>query len=388
MPRLNPLLALLALYVALYSAFGVASPFWPYFFETRGLTAQELGVLLGIGTVVRLVAGPPFARFADLHSALRAVLAICIIASAIMAVGLAISFNFWWLLLLYLGHSAVLAPVTMLADALAVRASAHPPQFQYGWVRGAGSAAFILGTLFAGQILAYKDVTAVIFIYAALLVGAVLGAALAPESDTRGELAHDLPAQSSIGGILELLKLAPFRRMIMIAALVYGSHAMHDAFSVIRWTAAGLSPVTISVLWSEAVLAEVVVFILIGPALLRRLGVNGAATLAATAGVVRWIVEAYTVAIWPLAFVQPLHGFTFSLLHLACMKIIADTVPAHLAATAQSLYAIGPALATAALVIFSGWSYANFGPQGFLLMALLSLIAVPLTVRLQSKETK
>jgi MFS transporter, PPP family, 3-phenylpropionic acid transporter len=364
MPRLTPLLALLTLYVALYSAFGVASPFWPHFFETRGLTAQEIGLLLGLGTFVRLIVGPFFARFADLHSALRAVLAFCIMTSAVTAVGLTVSYNFWWLLPLHLTHSTVLAPVTTLADALAVRASVRPPRFQYGWVRGAGSAAFISGTLLAGQILAYKDVTAVICIYAALLVGAVLGAAMAPESDTKGELAHDLPAQSSIGGILELLKLAPFRRMIMVAALVYGSHAMHDAFSVIRWTAAGLSPVTISVLWSESVLAEVVVFILIGPALLRRLGVNGAATLAAAAGVVRWIVEAYTVAIWPLAFVQPLHGFTFSLLHLACMKIIADTVPAHLAATAQSLYAIGPALATAALVIFSGWSYAQLWSAG------------------------
>ena len=52
---------------------------------------------------------------------------------------------------------------------------------------------------------------------------------------------------------------------------------MHDAFAVIWWSAAGIEPSTISILWSEAVAAEVVVFFLIGPALLDRLGARGAA---------------------------------------------------------------------------------------------------------------
>jgi PPP family 3-phenylpropionic acid transporter len=45
-----------------------------------------------------------------------------------------------------------------------------------------------------------------------------------------------------IGGVRELLGLATFRRVIVITALIYGSHAMHDAFSMIRWTAAGVGP--------------------------------------------------------------------------------------------------------------------------------------------------
>jgi PPP family 3-phenylpropionic acid transporter len=38
--------------------------------------------------------------------------------------------------------------------------------------------------------------------------------------------------------------------------------------------------------------------------------------------------------------VQPLHGFTFALLYLASMNIIADTVPRALAATAQAVYGL------------------------------------------------
>ena len=47
------------------------------------------------------------------------------------------------------------------------------------------------------------------------------------------------------------------------------------AFAVIWWSAAGIEPWTISILWSEAVAAEVVVFFVVGPALLDRLGAPG-----------------------------------------------------------------------------------------------------------------
>ena len=155
-----------------------------------------------------------------------------------------------------------------------------------------------------------------------------------------------------------LLKLSPFRVVIVVSALVYGSHALYDAFAVIRWSAAGLPASVISVLWAEAVAAEVVVFFLVGPWLLDRLGVRGAAVLAAIAGIVRWSAMGFTNSILVLSVLQPLHGLTFALLHLACMRVIGNVVPPGVAATAQALYAFGAGLVTAALTSLSGTLYA------------------------------
>jgi PPP family 3-phenylpropionic acid transporter len=383
MSRLGPLPAFIGLYAAMYAAFGAASPFWPRFFEVRGLTPEELGILFGLGTAMRLIAGPLANRIADIFGALRAILAVCIVTAVAAALGLIGAQGFWLLLTIQLVQSAALAPITTLADALALRASVQPPGFEYGWVRGAASAAFIAATLVSGQVLNYFELSAIVWIHATLLAGALFGALLVPEADTRVERAGDPVGQSMIGGVRELLRLAAFRRVIVVAALVYGSHAMHDTFSVIRWTAAGVGTVASSLLWSEAVAAEVVVFVLVGPALLRRLGVAGAATLAAGAAIVRWVVEAETAAIWMLGFVQPLHGLTFALMHLVCMRMIANSVPAHLAATAQALYAVGPGLATASLVVVSGQLYEAFGPHGFLVMAALCIFSLPLAIRLR-----
>ena len=155
---------------------------------------------------------------------------------------------------------------------------------------------------------------------------------------------------------------------------------MHDAFAVIRWSATGISPITTSLLWSEAVVSEVVVFFLIGPLIVNRFGPRGAAALAAIAGIVRWTVMSQTTDVAALALVQPLHGCTFALLHLACMRLIGFSVSPLLAATAQSIYAFGSAIASAALTYLSGILYEQLGALGFLAMALLCALAIPIAL--------
>ena len=381
--RIGALPAFIVLYATMYVAFGVASPFLPRYFESRGLTPEEIGLLLALGMMGRLVAGPFAGRLADQLGALRAVLATCAASAAAMALGLLTVEGFWLLVIVHMGHAVALAPIPTLADALALNAgtrTAIRTGFEYGWVRGAASAAFVVGTLIAGQVLVSAELTAIVWMHAALLAGVMVSSRFVPGLDARSA-PRTTRAASAIGGISELLRIALFRRLLLIVALVYGSHAMYDSFAVIRWNAAGIGPAAVSVLWSESVAAEVLVFLLIGPALINRLGPSGAAVLAATAGIIRWMVMSQTTALTALALVQPLHGLTFALLHLACMRIIAAIVPAHLAATAQALYALSGGLATAALILLSGRLYGQLGGQAFLVMALICALALPSALR-------
>ena len=51
------------------------------------------------------------------------------------------------------------------------------------------------------------------------------------------------------------------------------SHGLHDGFEVLlRWEDGGIGPGAAGLLWSEGVLAEVIVFVVVGPTLLRGLG--------------------------------------------------------------------------------------------------------------------
>jgi PPP family 3-phenylpropionic acid transporter len=106
--------------------------------------------------------------------------------------------------------------------------------------------------------------------------------------------------------------------------------------------------------------------------------------IAACAGAVRWVVMAQTADVVAMALVEPLHGLTFALLHLACMRVLAVIVPPALAGTAQAIYGtLGIGATSAVLTLASGTLYANFGAAGFWAMAALCVLALPLTLTLR-----
>ena len=388
MSNATPLTRFILLYGAMYAAFGVASPFLPTFMSRRGLLPEQLGLVLAAGTALRLLTSPLAGRVGDLIHSLRRVLIFFLVLAATVTLGYLGARGFWLLLGMSLLHAAALAPITILSDALALgsataRSRSGAWGFEYGWVRGAGSAAFISGTLLSGQAVGAFGLEVIIGLQAALLGAAACGALTVP--DLSYDRAPDA-ARIERGGVMALLRMPLFRNMVIIAALILGSHAMHDAFAVIRWTGAGIQPATVSVLWSESVAAEVVVFFLIGPAAVTLLTPAGALAVAALAGILRWAVVAQTTDLLALALVQPLHGITFALLHLACMRLLSRIVPNGLEGTAQAIYGtVGIGAASALLTLASGSLYGRFGARGFWGMAFLCAIALPLTYKLRER---
>ena len=379
------------LFAFLSGAFGVHSPFFPSFLSARGLEPEAIGVVLATGTAIRLVAAPLAGHIADRLEASRAVLVLSLAAASLVAVGYLTAWGFWPLLLMSLVSAVALAPLAPVADALALGAAERRDAtghraFDYGWVRGAGSAAFIAGSLLSGQAIGHFGLTVIVVLHAGLFAVASLVAVRVPQQPLQRP-DHEVPSSSSAAGsahgIRRLLAIPLYRRVLVVAALVFGSHAMHDSFAVIRWREVGIGPELISLLWSESVAAEVLAFFLFGRRLLDGLGPGRAAALCAGAGVLRWMVMAQTAWVPALMLVQPLHGLTFALLHLACMSLLSYIVPSGLAATALTLYGtLGSGVSSVLLTLASGPLYGRLGPTGFLVMAALCAVAVPIALTL------
>jgi PPP family 3-phenylpropionic acid transporter len=85
--RSTTLTLFLLLYAVMYAAFGVASPFLPAFVSARGVPPEQLGLMLGAGTAVRLLTAPLAGRIGDLLQALRVVLVVCIALAAAVTLG-------------------------------------------------------------------------------------------------------------------------------------------------------------------------------------------------------------------------------------------------------------------------------------------------------------
>jgi PPP family 3-phenylpropionic acid transporter len=302
------------------------------------------------------------------------------LSAAAFAALLAMSHSHTSLLFVSLFLAAALAPTTTLADALALRnvSPGRDGPFRYGAVRGAGSAAFIVGSLLAGEAIGVFGTSSVLLGQGAFLILAAFFAAIVPHPKREPGRAHH-KTNAFIEG-LGLVRNRPFRLVVIIAAIVLGSHAMHDSFAMISWKAAGISPVAGSVLWSESVAAEVFVFVIAGPKLLGKVHPSTAIAIGAVAAAVRWTVLAQPSHFLALALAEPLHGLSFALLHLACMRILVRVTPLELAGTAQSTYAFGIGASSALLTFAAGFFYEHFGPIAFLAMAVLALVPLPLVV--------
>jgi MFS family permease len=156
MPRTWRILpAFMLVYVLLYAAFGLESPFLPALLHERGLPAGELGVLLAASTAIRVFAGPAIAQSSDRLQRHTFILCACALLAALAGLGYVLLESFLPLLTIALLQSAMLAPIVPVSDALATTAtqaslSDGRTRFDYGRIRAVGSAAFVIGATVGG----------------------------------------------------------------------------------------------------------------------------------------------------------------------------------------------------------------------------------------------
>jgi MFS transporter, PPP family, 3-phenylpropionic acid transporter len=236
----------LLLYSTMFAAFGVASPFLPALLHERGLDPSKIGAVLAAGTAIRLITGPVISRLADRFGTHKRTLVVLLAMAAVVAFGYQLPAGFAIFLIVSIAHASTLAPIVPIADSMTLAAA--PGRFQYGWVRGGASAAFIVGAVSAGQVVAVTSLGAIIWLNGTLLGLAAVAALWLPRNPL------DRPAAPRRADVRALLAARGFLPLMALAALVMSSHALHDGFEVLRWEDGGIGPGAAGLLWSEGVL--------------------------------------------------------------------------------------------------------------------------------------
>ena len=218
----------------LYGAFGMQSPFVPALLRERGLQTQDIGLVLAAGMIVRVFAGPVVAHAADRLRRHTLILCGCALFAAFASISYLLTRSLAGLLCVALLHAAMLGPIAPISDALAATAaqtsrSGTGRRFDYGWVRAAGSAAFAVGVLVSGWQAGAAGLAAAMWTSATLLVLGSAAALLLPNL----ALARSSATSSRVTMLrdaVQLLRLPVYRRLLVAATLLEGSHALHDSF--------------------------------------------------------------------------------------------------------------------------------------------------------------
>ena len=350
-------------YASTFGIIGVHLPFFPVWLKAIGVDVSWIGFITAAPSLSRFTVLPFVTATAEHRQILRGTMIVLAFATATGFAVLGLLREPLTILIVYAVIACLWTPLSPLTDGYALKGvSRHG--LDYGQMRLWGSASFVVLALVAGLLLRVIDSQNLIWVIVAVAaVSAVVSLGIAP---------LEAPASGSApqGRASGLLRRPLFLAIIGASALIQGSHAAYYGFASITWQNAGLSGLTIAILWSLGVIAEIVVFAVsprftLSPQVLVLIG--------AASGVLRWVITAQEPRIEVLAVVQLMHGLTFGITQVGTVALIVRSVPHHVIASAQGYMVATQGATTSLTMICSGLIYARVGEGVYYAMAVMAL---------------
>jgi len=353
-----------ALSASIFALIGVYMPFFPVWLEQRGLDGATIGMILAVPIIVRIVVTAPLVGLTERGVDPRILLFIaqaCLAGIYLTLLGVSGPFA----IAMVVACAAVAqAPLVPTADLVTTDAVRENPGLSYSSIRLWGSISFLVCSVGAGYVLEVTSADALIL---ALCVLALISASVAlavpvgPAIRTTAVRKH-----------ARVRLAAPLIWMIAGAALIQSSHAALYGFGSILWRGQGFADSAIGFLWAIGVVAEIVLFWLIGRGFGRRIDGAKLMLLGAAGAGLRFAGLAFEPGIVVTLLLQALHGLSFGAAHLGIMMTLTASAPAGGRGRAQGLFSAAMATAMAGAMVSSGWLYESLGPLIYLGMVPLA----------------
>ena len=309
-----PYWRLSAFYFAYFAQVGAAAPYFSLYLASLGLAAAQIGVLLSLGQLMRVV-GPNFWGWVADRSGQRVrIIAVTLACGGLCFAGFLYVTSFWGLfvLLLVLGFfTSASMPLTESLTLAHLRGAIS----RYGAIRLWGSVGFILTVTLVGYALDALPVASLLWMVLATYAFGWLCALFVPEAPGVGGSKEPEP----VWAILARPEVAAFLGACFLMTLAHGPQY---AFFSIYLVDHGYSKAAVGWMWTYGVIAEIIVFLLM-PALMRRYTLTGILLVCFAATVLRFFMIGWGVGSAPLLFAaQLLHGLSFGAYHAAAVTLI------------------------------------------------------------------
>ena len=357
-------------YLVYFASLGALIPYWGIYLESLGFSPLEIGQLIAVIMVTKVVAPNLWGWLADRRGQRMGIVRLASLLSAIAFAGVFISDAFWWLVLV-IGVFSFFWNASLPQFEATTMNYLGVAHHRYSLVRLWGSLGFVLSVVLLGEALdRYGDglIPAVVLTLFVAIWLSSLTVAEGPSPQPRGQ-------HRSLGQIL---------RQPAVIALLGGSlllqlsHGPYYAFFSIYMEEHGYSHTVIGLLWAVGVIAEVLLFLVMGR-LLRRFGVRKLWTIALLLSALRWLLTAlYPEYGWVMLLTQTLHAASFGVCHAIAIHLVHHFFSGPHQGRGQALYAsisfgVGGALGS----IGAGWIWAMPGGPAltFKLAAVAALLA-------------
>ncbi len=364
-------------YAAAFAVIGASMPFWPLWLQSRGLSPEDIGLVIALSVIIKTISNPLIATVADRYGERKRLMVyLTLLATSVFSMFYWAN-DFWSLVAITLLFHSFWSPNMPLMESLTMQ-NVKLKALDYGQIRLWGSLTFIIGAWGMGQLLEIHPIDFVYWITLALLVLTFLSTLILPDNRIEKSISTNSPIQI-------VIKDRAFIVLVVATALIQSSHAVYYSFSTIHWKSVGYSEAVIGWLWAEGVVAEIFLFIC-GTRFIDRYGAVRLTALAGIAGLIRWLLLGSTHTIEVLIIAQFLHAFTFGAAHLGAIHFIAQRMKPSVSATAQTVYSIIVGLTMGISTWGAGLLYADYSSKSYFLMAAMACSGGIIGYRLQRRH--
>jgi PPP family 3-phenylpropionic acid transporter len=298
-----------------YFAFvGMFAPYWALYLKSLSFGVVEIGILMSVQPVMRMVAPSLWGWLAD-HTGDR--LRVVKLAAGLSALAYCAVFfvtQFWGMMLALAAMSFFWSASMPLVEATTLsylgKRSAH-----YGRLRSWGSVGFIVAVAGLGYALDRMDIRWLLWVGLVIMLGIFLFARLIPPTATEAHHSDDQPVWSIVK---QPQVLALFGACFLMAL----AHGPYYTFYTLYLVEHGYSKGAVGGLWALGVICEIGVFFLM-PWLLRHATLPGILTVSLALAVARFLLIGWCVDSLVLVLLaQVLHAATFGAFHAAAVALV------------------------------------------------------------------
>lgn len=360
-------------YFFYFAALGALVPYWGLYLKSIGFSAPQIGNLVALLMVSRIIAPNIWGWIADHKGQRLAVVRWAAFFAAFSFAGVFVSNDFWWLVLVVMTFSFFWNASLPQVEA-ATMTHLEGSSGGYSRVRLWGSVGFIVSVVALGYLFDVVDTWWLLPVMLLLLAGAWLYSLVIPESQVQVHDGHLEP-------LFKVLMRPEVFAFLFACMLMQASHGPYYTFYSIYMEENGYSKGFIGWMWALGVISEIGVFILMHR-LRKHFSLRLVLGISFAIAAIRWLMIGYFPQnIIILLIAQVMHAATFGAYHAAAVEMVHNFFRGRHQIRGQAIYGsvsfgIGGALGG----FYSGITWNSLGPQWtFVIATGLALAATVIT---------
>jgi len=317
-------------YLFYFASLGAMLPYWSAYLFAKGFEAREIGELVAILMVTKIISPNVWGWIADHTGKRMAIVRFGSLCAIIAFFGILFVSSYWWIALVMLMYSFFWNATLPQFEATTFSHLGSKVN-QYSSIRLWGSIGFVIAVWLLGLLIEQWGVSIVPFTLIGLFISIWVMSMIVPES-AAGHLSLDHEP------LKQILKRPAVIGLLASCFLMQASHGAYYVFYTPYMLEHDYSMTDIGSLWALSVIAEVVVFIFMNR-LLHKFSLRHLILFSLVVAVIRWaLLSTFVEQLYIIIFIQLLHAATFGVYHAAAIHLIHIYFPGRHQGKGQALY--------------------------------------------------